>query len=329
MGASQEQNRVVALTVEVLPGAIRIDKYLGDLVTLELSRTKIRKLIDDQLVLVDGEPVPARFKVRGGENIQLTIPPEPPSELLPEDIPLDIVYEDEYLAIINKPAGLVTHPAPGNATGTLVNALVHHYNSLAAGASDRPGIVHRLDKNTSGLMVVARRDEIYTKLQLAIQSRELKRRYLALVFGHFREDSGVIDLPVGRSSRDRKKMAVMEQTGRTAQTRYELVERFRSYDLLKLSLMTGRTHQIRVHCAHFGHPVFGDPEYGGRNKQLPGMFAPERPLALELLGLIKRQALHAAELEFSHPVTGEELRFTAVPPDDFRAVLDLLDRKGR
>lgn len=327
---TDKDSRVVVLTVPNQTAPIRIDRYLADVPSLTLSRTKIQKLIDEHQVLVNGQSVVSRLKLSGGERVEVTVPPEAPSDLLPEDIPLEIVYEDDYLAVVNKPAGLVTHPAPGNATGTLVNALVHRYRRLAGvSGSDRPGIVHRLDKNTSGLLVVARRDDIYATLQQAIQTRELERRYRALVFGHFRDECGLIDLPVGRSTRDRRKMAINEQTGRSAQTRYELADRYRSYDLLTLSLLTGRTHQIRVHCAHFGHPVFGDPEYGGRQKQLAGMFAPERPLAIEMLSLINRQALHAAELAFLHPVTGERLSFFSPLPEDFQAVCDLLDQKGR
>ncbi len=330
MNAPAETDSNIVLTVGILPSPVRIDRYLSESDSISLSRTAIQKLIKQQRVLVDGRAVVARFQVAGGERIEIFVPAPSPSDLAAEAIPLDIVYEDEYLAVVNKPAGLVTHPAVGNQTGTLVNALVHRYRRLSGAAgSDRPGIVHRLDKNTSGLLVVARRDDVYAALQRAIQTRALQRRYLALVFGHFRNESGVFDLPIGRSTRDRTKMAVNEQTGRSAQTKYDVIDRYRSYDLLRLTLMTGRTHQIRVHCAHFGHPVFGDPEYGGRTRQLAGMFAPERPLAVELLGLISRQALHAAELAFDHPITGQPLEFSAPLPSDFQAVRDLLDRKGR
>lgn len=308
-----------------MPGE-RLDKYLGDLPDLELSRSQVKKLIDDDLVWVDGEKVAGKYKLQGGETIKLSIPPTPPSDVHGEDIPLDIVYEDDQMVVVNKPAGMVTHPAVGNRTGTLVNALVFRFGQLPVeGGSDRPGIVHRLDKDTSGLLVVARTDRAYAVLQKAIQAREIARTYLALVWGHLKAEEGSIDLPIGRSTRDRTRMAVTHAASREAITHYRLLKRYSSLDLLEVTLETGRTHQIRVHLSHLGHPVLGDPEYGGRDQRLKSVFGPDRPQARELLGVIGRQALHALRLELDHPGDGRRLSFEAPLPEDFRRVLEILD----
>jgi 23S rRNA pseudouridine1911/1915/1917 synthase len=325
----QSHRRVVTITVPSLESPLRLDKYLADHPDLSLSRTKIQKLVESGLITVNNQSVPVKHPVSGGEHISVTIEAEAPSELVAEDIPLDILYEDDHVVVINKPAGLVTHPGPGNRAGTLANALVYHFQHLPdGGGSDRPGIVHRLDKNTSGLLVVARTDSAYNTLQKAIQDREVTRTYLAVIWGHMPEDTGTIDLQIGRSTRDRKKMAVVQSRGRAAETEYRLVERFRSYDLLEINLQTGRTHQIRVHFSHLGHPVFGDPEYGGRARMVRGMFAPERPLAKELLGLIDRQALHARHLAFTHPGTGDNMSFEAPLPADMDALIKKLRADG-
>jgi 23S rRNA pseudouridine1911/1915/1917 synthase len=324
---NQTETVTVAVPEETSPQ--RLDSYLASHPEIGLSRSRIQKLIEKQLVLVDSQVVDKKYRVKGGEAISLVIPPPEPSGMLAEDIPLELLYEDEHLVVVNKPPGMVTHPAAGNRTGTLANGLVHHFGRLAASAgSDRPGIVHRLDKNTSGLLVVARSDEVYAALQKGIQSREIKRTYLALVCGHLKPESGSIELPIGRSVRNRKKMSVVATGGREAVTDYKLLERFRTYDLLEIRLQTGRTHQIRVHLSHLRHPVFGDPDYGGREKWHRGIFGPERPLARKLLDLIDRQVLHAARLEFVHPVSGKELVFETEPPDDFGAVLKLLKAEG-
>ncbi|UCD63799.1 MAG: RluA family pseudouridine synthase [Candidatus Zixiibacteriota bacterium] len=307
----------------------RIDSYLGKHPRLKITRTRAQKLIEQGLVLLNGQPVSKKATVHAGDTIALTIPPAESTALTGENIPLDIVFEDDHMAVINKPPGMVTHPGPGNYSGTLVNALIFHFHKLSRGSgADRPGIVHRLDKDTSGLLVVARDDETYQKLQKAIQKRQLRRTYLALVCGHMKEEKGRIELPVGRSLKDRKRMTVTEVGSRPGVTDYRLVRRYRSYDLLEVSLQTGRTHQIRVHLSHLGHPVFGDPEYGGREKWHRGIFAPERPLAKRLLDLMKRQALHATRLEFAHPFSGENVSLEAGLPGDFQKVLDMLDREG-
>jgi 23S rRNA pseudouridine1911/1915/1917 synthase len=308
----------------------RLDRFLAAHPEIDVTRSRLQKLIGEGMILVDGRTVDKNHLLRGGETISVTIPPPPKVTLTGEAIPLDIVYEDEYLAVVNKPAGMVTHPAAGHYSGTLVNALIHHFKTLPSGSGhERPGIIHRLDKDTSGLILVAKTDEVYLKLQQQMQRREIKRTYRALVCGHLREEQGVIDLPIGRSLKDRRKMIVTHVASRQAKTSYRLLERFRSYDLLEVKLHTGRTHQIRVHFSHLGHPVFGDPDYGGRHKWLRGMFAPERRLARRLLAMLDRQALHAKQLEFLHPVNEKNIRLTSDLPQDFQQVLDILDKEGR
>ncbi|MBN1212604.1 MAG: RluA family pseudouridine synthase [candidate division Zixibacteria bacterium] len=332
MDDSGGQKRFKEIEIDV-PASVekeRLDRYLGSLDKVGLTRSRVQKLIDEGKVFVDGAVVPSKYQLKGGEKIYITVTPPPGPDLQPENIPLDIVFEDDYLAVINKPPGLVTHPGAGNYSGTLVNALLYHFKNLSSKAgADRPGIVHRLDKDTSGLLVVAKKDEVYLSLQKQIQEKALKRNYTALVCGHMPRDEGEIDLPIGRSIKDRKKMIVTLVNSREAVTRWKLLERFRSYDLVEASLLTGRTHQIRVHFAHLGHPVFGDPEYGGREKYQRGLFAPERPLGKKLLELIDRQALHAKHISFSHPVSQKDLSFEAPLPKDFKAVLVLLEEEGR
>lgn len=318
------------IKVDPLDKPVRLDKWLADREELDLTRSRIQRLIADGDVTVDGSTPAKNLKVRGGEAIELTVPPPQVTEIIPENITVDILFQDDHLAIVNKPAGMVTHPAVGNRSGTLVNALAHHLGQLAeSDAYERPGIVHRLDKETSGLLVVARTVETMASLQEMIQQREVKRTYWALICGHVSEDEGVIELPIGRSLKDRKKMTVTNLRSREASTAYRLLDRFRSYDLLELSLNTGRTHQIRVHMSHIGHPVFGDPEYGGREKWHRGLFAPERPLAKKLLETMDRQALLAKRLDFKHPVTEMDLSFEVDPPEDLQSLLDILDSEGR
>ena len=306
-----------SITVKSAGAGVRIDKYLASLPRLGLSRSKIERLIDDGLVLVDGSQIVSRHLVRAGEKITVTIPVPTPTNLVGENLAIEIVYEDEHLAVVNKPAGMVTHPAAGNQTGTLVNALLHRFGALAeSGGMNRPGIVHRLDKNTSGLLVVAKTEAAFSGLQKAIQSRKVTRTYWAIICGHMKEFEGTIDLPIGRSRRDRKKMIVTDSNSREAQTHYRVIERYRSYDRLEITLGSGRTHQIRVHFAHLGHPVLGDPEYGGRDSWHRGLSTPDRLLAKKLLGALPRQALHAVRLEFEHPVTGKKMRFEGELPEE-------------
>ncbi len=307
----------------------RLDKFLANRADLDLTRSRIQWLIGENQISVNGQPAAKSYDVSPGDSITVAVPPPPPRDAEPEDIPIEVAFEDDYLAVVNKPIGMVTHPAAGNRTGTLVNAIMHRFDRLAAGsADDRPGIVHRLDKNTSGLLLVAKNDKVYHALQKALQAREIHRRYVALVCGHVPQEKGLIDAPIGRSPKNRKKMAVNGINAREARTRFYLKKRYRTYDLLDVVLETGRTHQIRVHCTFTGRPVFGDPDYGGREKWNKGIFAPERKFGERLLAMMPRQALHARKLEFDHPVTGEPVEVEAPLPEDFAALLEMLDSEG-
>jgi len=329
MTQSEQCGETTEITVSDQFAKLRLDQFLCNQVNLDLTRSTIQKLIVDKHVLVNGKIIAKNYRVRPGDRISVTIPPLPPHTLTGENIPLEILFEDEHLAVINKPAGMVTHPGVGNRTGTLVNALIHHFGELpSVGDTERPGIVHRLDKETSGLLVIAKQKQMLVMLQDILRKREIKRTYHSLVCGHMSEANGLIDKPIGRSLRNRRVMCVTDVGGRESQTEYKLLERFRSYDYLEVQLQTGRTHQIRVHFSHLGHPVFGDPDYGGRETYLQGMFGPERPLATNLLSLIARQALHAAKIEFNHPLSGEHLGFDVDLPDDYDRVMRLLRADG-
>ncbi len=322
-------DEIIEIVVEEIISPLRLDSYLGKNDELDITRTKAEKLIAEGLVLVNGQVVSKKYKVKTGDKIKLTISPPPPTEIVGENIPLEIVYEDEHLAVIDKPAGMVTHPAAGNYSGTLVNALIYHFKNLPiSNGADRPGIIHRLDKETSGLILIAKDEKSLTSLQQAIQERKIKRTYWAIIFGHIKKTEGEINLPVGRSLKDRKKMTVTDLNSREAITSYKLLKRFRTYDLLEVNLLTGRTHQIRVHFTHLGHPVLGDPDYGGREKWHKGIFAPERPLGKKLLKLINRQALHARYLEFDHPITNKKVTCETDLPEDFKKILELLETEG-
>ena len=307
----------------------RLDKYLSLQPELDLSRSHIQKLIADGLVLVNGKEVSKSHELHGGEIIKLTTLPPAPINLTPENIPLDIVYEDEFLAIVNKPAGLVVHPAPGNPEHTLANALMYHLEHLSSATVDhRPGIIHRLDKGTSGLLVVAKSDPVARRLRDLFAERQVVKIYHGISCGHMPEDDGTIDLPLGRSIKDRKKMAVTHLHSREAITHYHVVERFRVNDLVEIRLETGRTHQIRVHFSHIHRPILGDPDYGGRIKWVKGIDPSQRRLANLLLELIPRQALHASRLEFDHPETGEKISVSGEMPDDLKKLLQFLRESG-
>ncbi len=282
----------------------------------DLSRAQVQKLIDAELVKVNGDVAKASLKLKGGEVIVVRVPPNEPLDLQPEAIPLDVVYEDEFLIVINKAVGMVTHPGAGTRSGTLVNALLHHCRGTLSGISgvERPGIVHRLDKDTSGLLVVAKEDLTHRELAKQLAERTVKRTYYALVEGLVKNDSGTVDKPIGRHPVRRKEMAVVDN-GRTAVTHYKVVERYRNFTLLELNLQTGRTHQIRVHMAHLGYPVVGDLVY---NRKSSGS-----EKARSKHGLIGH-ALHAARLSFIHPKTGSALEFKAPLPADYQKLLDSL-----
>ncbi|ETW93066.1 MAG: hypothetical protein ETSY1_40865 [Candidatus Entotheonella factor] len=305
-------------TVDVPDSAegTRLDKFLAEALP-EFSRTQIQRLIDEGQVELPRGQATARYRVRAGERIHLEVLPPKPTHLSPEDIPLDIVYEDDALVVVNKSPGIVVHPAPGHDHGTLVNALLYHCQSLSGvGGEERPGIVHRLDKDTSGLLLVAKHDRSHRHLSGQLRDRTLSRRYLALVQGRLLADRGTIDAPIGRHPQHRQKMAVVEANGRDARTHYQVLESWGTLSLLQLSLETGRTHQIRVHLAHISRPVIGDLVYGTKAVSLPRYPAVER-----WVRAFPRQALHAQELQFEHPETGETMTFAAPLPDDLAELI--------
>ncbi|WP_199312334.1 RluA family pseudouridine synthase [Phormidium tenue] len=304
-------DQTLELTVTV-PDPDRLDRWLTANVD-ELSRNRVQKLIDWEHVQINGQLCTnKKTAVQVGDRIRLTIPAPRPLELTAEAIPLDILYEDEHLIILNKPAGLVVHPAPGNLSGTLVNAILAHCGDqlLGIGGVQRPGIVHRLDKDTTGAIVVAKTDLAHSDLQAQMKAKTARREYLGLVYGAPKTNSGTIDAPLGRHPADRKKHAVVPlDKGRTAVTHWQVEERLGNFSLLRFRLETGRTHQIRVHSAHMGHPIVGDPTYGtGRDVgvNLPG------------------QALHAERLELRHPATGETVVAIAPLPEHFLKLLTVL-----
>lgn len=314
----------IAHEVERLAEPMRIDLYLAQ-AKLGLSRSYIKRLFGEKRITVDGKTVRVSYKVCGGEQVVIDKPEEKRIEFAAEALPVEIVFEDDFLAVVNKPAGLVTHPAPGHESGTLANALLHHFTSLSSGyARGYPGLVHRLDKNTSGLLVVAKNDESHRHLALQLEQRTLRREYKALVWGSFREPSGTIDVSIGRSRTDRRVMTSGAPNPRSAVTHYQVVEEFEFLSLLQVRLETGRTHQVRAHLKESGHPVFGDPEYGGRDSRLRGVEARHRAFAKKLLEIASRQLLHAERIAFRHPHSGETLAFSAELPQDFRQVVELV-----
>ena len=295
----------------------RLDKYLTAHMP-ELSRSQLQRLIQEGRVGLAQGAATASYRVRGGDVITLDVPPPRPARLTAEPLALQIVYEDEALLVIDKPPGLVVHPAPGHASGTLVNALLFHCRTLSGiGGEERPGIVHRLDKDTSGLLLVAKHDRSHRHLAAQLKTRQLQRRYVALVRGRLPALQGSIDAPLGRHPQQRQKMAVVERYGRAARTHYQVLEAWGPLSLVRLTLETGRTHQIRVHLAHIGHAVIGDPVYGSGPLRLPGHTALE-----QVLRAFPRQALHAEEIRFQHPESGEWCTFTAPLPADMATLLE-------
>ncbi len=306
--------------VTVGPGedGTRLDQALTAL-TDDFTRSRIRKWIDLGLVRRNGAPARRSERVVEGDVLEMDVPEVIPSEAKAEDIPLSILYEDEHLLVLNKAAGLVIHPAAGNPEGTLVNALLHHCKDLSGiGGVERPGIVHRLDKDTTGALIVAKNDRAHLGLSLAFSRREIEKTYLAVCYGIPKPPEGVIEAPIGRHPNDRKKMAVRED-GSPARTLYSTNEVFEGTALLSCRLITGRTHQIRVHCAHIGHALIGDSTYSGRQwKNLMN------PVAGRACRDFPRQALHAWRLEFTHPVTGEIIAIEAPIPDDISGLIEKL-----
>ena len=305
---------------------IRLDVYLSTHLE-KISRSRLQKLIENKNISVNGAPVKASYAVHGDDVIDVILPKPEPSDAVAEDIELDIVYEDEYLLVINKDAKMVVHPAFGNKSGTLVNALLHHCDNLSGiGGVMRPGIVHRLDKGTSGLLVVAKDDYTHQFLSNQFSSRTVEREYHAVIWGHFREKSGRIEGNIARSMKDRTKMVLAADRGKEAATNYSVVEEFPLASLISLRLETGRTHQIRVHMASKGHPVLGDRTYGGRSKQLSSLNQIRQKLALNLLRIMPRQALHARTLGFTHPKTSRRMRFDSELPMDMRNLVNYLNK---
>lgn len=295
-----------------VPVGQRLDVYIAE--RERISRSAAQKLIESGAVTVNGEEKAKNYRLREGDIVECELPEPVPADAQPEDIPLDIVWEDDSLLVVNKPKGMVVHPAPGHPSGTLVNALLYHCGKSLSGIGGvlRPGIVHRIDRDTSGLLCVAKTDEAHESLARQLASRTLQRRYRAVVIGNIKNESGTVSAPVGRHPVDRKKMAVVPG-GRAAVTHYKVVERYRGYTQLALQLETGRTHQIRVHMAHIGHPVLGDPVYGRKTKW-------ERAHEELLCG----QCLHAKSLELIHPKTGEQMHFDSPLPDYFTETVRLL-----
>ena len=306
------------LTVEGEKAGTRIDVYLA--AETELTRSAVQKLLsDEEAVSVNGLRVPKNYKVAVGDIVELEIPEPVPLEVQPENIPLDIVYEDEDVILVNKPKGMVVHPAAGNYTGTLVGALLYHCGETLSGINGviRPGIVHRIDKDTSGVLVIAKNDAAHVSLAAQIKEHSVTRIYHAVVVGNLRDDEGVIDAPLARHPVDRKKMAVSHAPGaRNAVTHYRVLERFNGYTYCQFRLETGRTHQIRVHMASVGHPLLGDPVYG----------SPKNPFEQKHPALLHGQCLHAKVLGFVHPKTGQYMEFDTPLPEEFETVLSLLRR---
>jgi 23S rRNA pseudouridine1911/1915/1917 synthase len=306
--------------VETGEQGLRLDVFLSRR-DPSLSRSRVQRLIEQGAVRSGDRPVRSSHKVRKGETIDCDIAPADAYDVEPEDIPLSVIYEDASLLVVEKPAGMVVHPAAGHHQGTLVHAMLFHCRDLSGiGGVLRPGIVHRLDKDTSGLIMAAKSDRAHQALTEQFKRRQVKKTYLALVYGNLKEDQGLINLPVGRHPQDRKKMSTQSRRGREAATHWRVQARYGAATLLELDIETGRTHQIRVHLNAIGHPVVGDGVYGGARRAN----AVADPALRNALKTMKRQALHAARLSFTHPVTGEPLAFSSPPPPDMANLCDRL-----
>jgi 23S rRNA pseudouridine1911/1915/1917 synthase len=313
----EEKIEIVVAEFQKDEKAPRLDVYLVAHIP-EISRSRVQKLIEDGCVLVDSKPVKMSHRLKPGENIEIEMPPLQELDVEAENIPLSIIYEDQYLAVIDKPAGMVTHPGAGITTGTLVNALLHHMKGglSGIGGAIRPGIVHRLDKETSGLLVVAKEDFSHRHLAEQIRTKTATRLYIALLAGNMALESGTIDKPIGRHPTKRKQMGIVEG-GRHALSHYQVIERFDKFTLVQVKLETGRTHQIRVHMASIGYPVVGDLVY---NRGVTGNAAARAKLGLH------RHALHSSQLTLIHPRNNCLLEFKAPLPDDFASALERLRR---
>ena len=315
-----EREKRFSITVTERGEGRRLDQFLSE-ASLNLSRSQAKLLIQKHHILLNQKPAKASVHVKAGDEISGSLPEPEPLSLEPEPLPLTILYEDPSFIVIDKPPGMVVHPAYGNPSGTLVNALLHHCKDLAGiNGVLRPGIVHRLDKDTSGVMVVAKDDEAFHDLTQQFKNRTVKKVYSAIVYGRMSHDEGLIDSAVGRHPTERKRMSTRTKRGREAITRWKRLEEFDGFTLLEISPQTGRTHQIRVHLSSVGHPVLGDPLYGRKGR-------PEGihdPVLKECVKRMSRQALHARRLEFTHPRTGERVRFVSPLPEDMEKVLECL-----
>jgi len=288
----------------------RLDAFLAESVE-GVTRSAAARLIEDGMVLLDGKTAPKSCRLTGTETVEVTLPEPEPIDAVPQDIPLDVVYEDADVIVVNKPSGLVVHPAPGHPDGTLVNALLYHCGESLSGVGGalRPGIVHRIDRDTSGLIIAAKNDAAHQGLAAQLKDHTLARTYECIVTGNLREDRGTVDAPIARDPRDRKRMAVVSG-GRDAVTHWEVIARYPGYTHVRCKLETGRTHQIRVHMAYLGHPILGDMVYGAK-KPVPGLTG---------------QCLHAVELRFLHPRTGEAVELRCPLPEEFQTMLRKIDR---
>ncbi|HSR68270.1 MAG TPA: RluA family pseudouridine synthase [Acidobacteriota bacterium] len=307
-----------AWTITTEEAGTRLDVFVAQRLE-DPSRSAVRRWIDEGHVTVDGERRKAGHGLRRGEVVRAVPPPAPPSTLQPERIPLDIVFEDPDLAVVDKPAGLVVHPGAGNRTGTLANALLHHFQQVSREDSARPGIVHRLDKDTSGLMVVAKNESAHEALARQFKKRKVEKHYLALVYGHPDPPRGTIEAPLGRDPNQRTRMSTRSRRPRMAVTRYRTLGTHGPFALLEVHLYTGRTHQIRVHLEHIGHPVAGDPVYKA-NRPFP-----LRGLSARALKGLERQFLHASHLAFRHPRDDRRLEFDSELPDELARILERLE----
>ncbi|MCX7625054.1 MAG: RluA family pseudouridine synthase [Candidatus Sumerlaeaceae bacterium] len=329
-GTCTLQNQEIKLEVAAADAGQRLDVYLTRKLPW-LSRNRIQSLIEEGAVKTSLSLSPrAKDKVEKGLMVIVAIPPPKPATPVPQQIPLEILYEDEDLLVINKPAGLPVHPGAGNPDGTLVNALLALLGGLSTvGGVERPGILHRLDKDTTGVMIVAKNDVVHNRLSEALMRREIHRRYWAIVLREPRDNLGVINAPIARHPANRTKMAVVRQGGRHAVTHYRVLERFHGFTLVECELETGRTHQIRVHMASMGHPVLGDPCYGGELTKALRLVPPRNRPLIDALSQVTRQMLHAREISFVHPRSHVEMRFEAPLPADFTTILDALRSYGR